>query len=419
MKNKLIIIETEMTEPKGHFLNNLIDISNFFKKKLSIYWFINKKFDFQKTFIPKGPKILKAIKSNKFKRKKNRLLYILEEIYLFFLNFIHIFYFSILFAKNKNFKNFVLALSSNYFLLPKYFSSFYFTYKSLKLTKKDHILFPSTRRKDIALVNFITKIDPNHPKFHMRIFLMPKERFKGFFYYLKQIDEKLREKRVYLYVWNEKNYKYILKKTLSKKGIFISKLIFSYNPFLIFNRKFKKTNHTVGYAGNARRARGFHKLPKLIELIEKKNNSFYYLIQFSKISDDLIPIKKKLYHLAKNNKKIKIIEKYTSNLEFINILKNIDIMPILHNAKEINNVTSGTLYSCLPYEIPFVIPTGLSFMENINKFKSYEKAQNLTSTAKKIIKISDKYSFYLKNAKLNFKILKKILKNDPLKKNLF
>lgn len=418
MKNKLILIEPEMTEPKGHFLNNLIDISQFFEKKLSIYWFINKNFDSQKTFIPKGPRILKIIKSNRFKRKNNKFAYILEEIYFFLLNLIHIFYFSILFAKNKNFKNFALALSSNYFLLPRYFSSFYFTYKSLKLTKKDHILFPSTRRKDMALVNFITKIDHNHPKFHMRLFLIPKERFKSFFYYLRQIDEKLKKKRVFIYLWNKKNYKYILKQTSSREGVFISKLIFSYNPSLKFNRKLKKKNHVIGYAGNARKSRGFHKLPKLIELIEKQNNSFHYLIQFSKISEDLIPVKKKLYYLAKNNKKIKIIEKYTSNYEFTNILKSIDIMPILHDAKEINNVTSGTLYSCLPYEIPFVIPAGLSFMSNINKFRSYEYGKNLSDMAKKSVKISNKYSFYLKNAKLNFKILKQILKKDPLKKNL-
>ena len=161
----------------------------------------------------------------------------------------------------------------------------------MKLSKNDHILFPSTRRKDIALVNFLTKIDDDHPKFHMRLFLMPKKRFKGFFYYLKEIDKPLKTNRAFLYLWNNKNHKIVLKNSLSKKCIFISQLIFSYNPFLKFSRKFKKYNHILGYAGNARRARGFHKLPKLIELIEK-SSSFHYLIQFSKISDDMLPIKK-------------------------------------------------------------------------------------------------------------------------------
>lgn len=419
MKNKLVIIESEMIEPKGHFLSNMIDISNFFGKKLDIYWFLNKNFKRRETFIPKKPKIIKTIKSNKFKRKNNKLSYFIEEILLLFINILNIFYFSIIFIKDNNFKNYILALRSNYFLLPRYFSSFYHNYKNLGLTKKDHILFPSTRRKDIALVNFITKIDENHPKFHMRLFLMPKDRFKGFFYYLKEIENQLINKRAFLYIWDKKNYKSVLKNTLIKKGILISNLIFSYNPSKLFNRKYKKKNFTIGYAGNARKARGFHKLPKLINLVERKNIKFNYLIQFSKISDDLIPVRKKLYELAKKNSRIKIIEKYINNKEFNNILKSIDIMPILHDAKEINNVTSGTLYSCLPYEIPFTIPKGLLFMNNINKFKSYETGKNLNDIALKIIKISKNYSFYLKNAKLNFKILKKIVINDPLNKNFF
>ena len=418
MKNKLILIESEMVEPKGHFLNNLIDISKFFEKKLKVCWLLNKNFNSQNTYIPKKQIIIKAIKSNKYKRNKNKLAYVLEEIYLFFLNIFNIFYFSIYFIKNNNFNNYIIALRSNYFLLPRYFSSFYFSYKSMKLSKNDHILFPSARRKDIALVNFITKIDDNHPKFHMRLFLMPKKRFKGFFYYLKEIDKPLKTNRAFLYLWNNKNYKIALKNSLSKRGIFISQLIFSYNPFLKFSRKFKKYNHILGYAGNARRARGFHKLPKLIELIEKKSSSFYYLIQFSKISDDMLPIKKKLYELSKKNKRIKIIEKYLNNDEFIKILKKIDIMPILHDANEINTVTSGTLYSCLPYEIPFLIPKGLSFMKNINKFKSHEIGKNLDDIAINAIKVSSKYSYYLKNAKLNFKILKQHLHKDPIQKNL-
>ena len=418
MKNKLIVVEAEMIEPKGHFLNNLIDISKFFEKKLNIYWFLNKNFHAEGTFIPKGPTIIKAIRSNKFKRKKNKLIYILEEIYLFFYDFFYSFYFLLIFAKNKNLKNYLFALKSNYFLLPRYFSSFYYVYKSLKLTQKDSIFFPSARRKDIALVNFLSKIDINHPKFHLRVFLMPKIRFKGFFYYLKQIEDKLFDNRIFIYLWNYKNYKTFKKNSFNNKKILISKLIFSYNPFSKFTRKYKKNNHVIGYIGNARRSKGFHQLPRLIELLEKKKNSFIYLIHFSKISKELIPIRNKLYSLAKKNNKIKIIDKYTDNKQFIKILKKIDIMPILHDASEINNVTSGTLYSCLPYEIPFVIPMGTTFMKNINKHNSYEKGKNLDDIAKQTFKISKKYSYYLKNAKLNFKILKKILDKDPLIINL-
>ena len=418
MRNKLIIVEAEMTEPKGHFLNNLIDISKFFENKLNIYWLLNKNFNPEGSLIPKKPVIIKSIKSNKFKRKENKFLYILEETYIFFFNILQSFYFLLFFAKEKKLINYIIALKSNYFLLPRYFGSFYIEYKALKLSKEDSIFFPSARRKDIALVNFLTKIDLDHPKFHMRVFLMPKMRFKGFFYYLKQINDKLNDARVFIYLWNNKNYKIFQKHSYNKKRVFISKLIFSYNPFSSFNRKFKKKNYVIGFTGNARRAKGFHRLPKLIELLEQKDNSFKYLIHFSKISKDLIPVKKKLYDLAKKNNKITIIEKYIDNKQFINILKKIDIMPILHDASEINNVSSGTLYSCLPYEIPFVIPVGTIFMKNINKYNSYEKGKNLNDIAKQIFKISKKYSHYLKNAKLNFKILKKILEKDPLIINL-
>ena len=91
-------------------------------------------------------------------------------------------------------------------------------------------------------------------------------------------------------------------------------------------------------------------------------------------------------------------------------------MPIIHKASEINKITSGTMYSCLSHEIPTVVPNGTNFMNDIIKFKSYEKAQNLEDFAKKIIKISKNYKFYLKNVKLNSLKLRKTLKNDPLKK---
>ena len=55
-------------------------------------------------------------------------------------------------------------------------------------------------------------------------------------------------------------------------------------------------------------------------------------------------------------------------------------------------------------------------MKDIMKYKSYEKAKNLKDFAKKIVKISKKYEFYLRNVKLNSLILKNILKKDPLRK---
>ena len=94
-------------------------------------------------------------------------------------------------------------------------------------------------------------------------------------------------------------------------------------------------------------------------------------------------------------------------------------MPIIHEAKEINTITSGTMYSSLSHEIPVVIPEGTKFMKNILKYKSFENAKNLNQYANKILKISKNYKNYLNNVKLNYHILKKMLKNDPLRKNIY
>ena len=133
----------------------------------------------------------------------------------------------------------------------------------------------------------------------------------------------------------------------------------------------------------------------------------------------MIQVKDNLYDLSKNNKKIKIVEKYCDYNEFTNLLNKIDIMPILHESKEINTITSGTMYTCIPHEIPMVMPKGTSFMKKILKNKCYEFATNNQNYADKILKISKNYSYYLKNSKLNSEILKRILTNDPLKKNIY
>ena len=412
-KNKLILVESEMKGPKGHFLDNLIETTKSFEKKLDISWLLNKKFNNQGTYIPNNIKIFKCISSNIFNRKQNKFFYIIEEIYLFFKNIFQLLYMLLYFSSKNKLFDYFLALKSNYFLLPRYFFSFYKKYKTLNLSKNDHIFFQTARRKDIALINFLIKIDKNHPKFHIRVMLPPKIKFKGFFYYLREIDKTLLEKRAFIYLWSDFNYKLFMKNSINKKGIFKSNI-----PWSFHKRKLKNKNHIIGFVGDARKARGFHHLPEIINILERKKYFFRYLIQFSKISDDLFDTRNELYNLSKDNKNIKIIEKYCDYREFRNILKKIDIMPIVHNAKEINQVTSGTMYSCTSNEIPLVIPKGTLFMNKLLKYKSFENAKNLHEFANKLIKISKRYNYYLNNVKKNSNILKNILKKDPLKINI-
>ena len=410
-KNKLILVESEMIGPRGHFLDNLIETTKNFEKKLNISWIVNKKFNNEGTYLPKNIKIIKAITSNTFRRKNNKIFYIFEEILFFVKNIYLIIYFFISFSINGNLKLFLSALKSNYFILPKYFSSFYKQYKALKLSTNDNIFFQTARRKDIALINFLIKIDKKHPKFHVRVMLPPKIKFKGFFYYLNLLKAEMINKKLFIYTWSDYNYNHFLKNCSLKKGIYKSNI-----PWSFYKRTFKKKNIVVGFVGDARKARGFHNLPKIIKTLKKKNFNFYFIIQFSKITDDLIQTKKELLELSKKDKKIQIVEKYCDYKEFRNILKKINIMPIIHKATEINKITSGTMYSCVSNEIPTVIPKNTNFMKDIMKHKSYETAENLEDFANKIIKISKNYNYYLKNVKLNSKRLKIILKNDSLKR---
>ena len=91
LDNKLILVESEMKGPKGHFLDNLIETTKTFEKKLKISWLLNEQFKDEGTYIPDNINIFKCISSNVFYRKKNKFLYIIEEAYFFFKNIFYIF----------------------------------------------------------------------------------------------------------------------------------------------------------------------------------------------------------------------------------------------------------------------------------------------------------------------------------------
>jgi len=412
-RKRLILVETEMKSPKGHFLDCLIETTKLFEKKFELSWFINKKFYSNGAYIPKKVKIYKIINGNYFERKKNKFLYILNLILNLLINILQIFFFTLYFLYYRKFFTFFKVLVINYFIIPKYFYSFYWSYKKLNLTSNDHIFFQSARRNDLSLINFIIKLDINHPKFHIRVFLPPKKRFRGFFYFLNKLSKQLISGKVFVYLFGKNTFNYFLQNCSTKKNICISNL-----PWTFYNRKNKQKDYTIGFLGNARQSRGFEILPNIIESIENKSKKFNFLIHFSDIENELKSVKNKLYNLAKTNKRIKIIEEYSDYYRFRKILQKIDIMPIIHNSSELNKITSGTMYSCITHQIPIVIPKGTNFKKELLKHKSYEKANNIDEFTDKLIKISNNYKLYLNNAKKNSNILKLKLHNDPLIKNI-
>ena len=86
IEKKILLVESEMLKPQGHFLDYLIETSIFFKNDRKILWFLNKNFDSNHLDLPDFCLIKKIIRSNIFHIKKNRIFYFFEEIF-FFLHF--------------------------------------------------------------------------------------------------------------------------------------------------------------------------------------------------------------------------------------------------------------------------------------------------------------------------------------------
>ena len=416
MKNKLLLLETEMVGPGGHYLDNVIESYYYFRNNLQIQCLLNRKFNSKGTFIPKELKLIKKLNSNIFKKEENKFLYLLFEILSLFKRFVFTILLIPYFLFHKNCINYFNAIISNRFVIPKYFIEIFFFLKKNKYSKKDHIFFQTTRNKHIALANFIARIDDNLPNIHLRILYTPssKKKFTGFYYYLNQIKPYLLNKKISLYSLTDKNIKIFNDKINSKIGIFKTNI-----PWVFFNREKKDNSITVGYMGDARESRGFNLLPDLINKLIDRNENLNFLIQFSKTSSKSTSItSENLFKMAENNPKIKILKTYLDYADFRNTLQKIDIMPILHNNEEINNGNPSTIYSSITHEIPMVLPQNLNYMKEVMVNKSFEIADNLDGVVTQTLKIANDYNSYLNAAKINSKLLFKIFENDPLKKNI-
>ena len=132
MKNKLLLLETEMVGPGGHYLDNVIESYYYFRNNLQIQCLLNKKFNPQGTFIPSELQLIKILNSNIFKKEKNKFLYLLFEIFSLLKRFILTILLIPFFLFHKNFKNYLNAIISNKFIIPKYFTEIFFFLKKNK-----------------------------------------------------------------------------------------------------------------------------------------------------------------------------------------------------------------------------------------------------------------------------------------------
>lgn len=414
MKKKILLIETEIRDTAGHFFDNLIESFYSFKDEFNVSCILNNKFSLNNTFLPKDMILKKILFRNFFEKKDNKFLYYCFEFVSLLLRFLLGLLFIFYFLYKRKIINYLTALLSNNFLLPKYFLEIYFYLKKNNFNSSDNIFFQTARNKDMSLANFLTRIDKNIPKIHLRVLHTPseKKRIGSFYFYLNKIQNFLKTKRIFLYVLTKKNFNLFQEKKGDDSGLYVTNI-----PWVFFKRSLPKNKIVVGYMGDARASRGFNLLPELINKVFKKTDDILFLIQFSKVSDEVNYTFEILKDMSKKNDKIYILKKYLDYKDFRNTLEKVDIMPILHNSNEINNGNPSTIYSSITHEIPMVIPNNLQYMDNVLVHKSFEYGDNLDDIAENIIKIKNNYSIYLNAAKKNSSILFDVFSNDPLKKN--
>ena len=170
--------------------------------------------------------------------------------------------------------------------------------------------------------------------------------------------------------------------------------------------------------GDARVSRGFNFLPKIIKELNNLSKDFKFIIQYSKVNKDVKDTSDELLNLAKFNDNVTVYLKYMDYKEFRDTLQKIDIMPILHNADEINLGNPSTIYSSITHQIPMILPSNLKYMKDVLVHKSYEEADGMDEIIKKIDLIKSNYETYLVAARKNSEILLKLFNEDPLKKNI-
>lgn len=395
---KILLFEPLGNGRVGHGIDNLIEDANLFKEKFSIFAFVNKNFD--TNF--KVPSFIKLIKTCEFKKKSY-----LKSLFIYLRYFI----------KEEKLIFFFIAIIRNWFSIPNYFLSFYLKYKQFSFNENDLIVLESARDKDIELFYFIFLLEKKIPSLHIKVRYPPKKKkLKNFFYYSNKFNNnKLLNKKFFLYTEIKSNT-LIIKK-------FLKINVFKYEqPYKFFSRKYlAKKEYTLGFLGESRNEKGFDKLPELIKKIQSvKNINFKFIIQISKnIYQNTIDAREEIMKLSKNNENIKIFVGHLSYLKWRNLLKKIDIMPILYNSNYFNSQGSGILNSSLSHEIPVVIPSDSKFLKKNLKFECFCEAKNIDEYVEKCILVSENYKKYLTNSKKQSNYLKKfLLEKDSFVKNI-
>ena len=406
-KKKIILFEGELRGGKGHHYDHLVENSFYYKDRGEIIWVVNKKFNKKDLFIPDFVKVLNIIDTADRKIVSKNLKFNIELFYLPLKNFLKSCFFLLAYIGfNFNFLSFIFR---NFFCFPKYFSSFYKTLKNLNLGKDDKIIFQTSRINDFELVYALTLLNCKS-QLHLRIIqLHRKKKFRKFQYILKILNDKNElYSKVFVYTETEFQKQEIKKHTNIDVDLFYNNLSFS--------QKIKKKDKlTIGILGESRYDKGFYKTPELIRILNNQfQNKVNFIIQINNCPSSLLETKNDLERLSKEFGNIRIINGYINFFEYREILKLIDIIPLLHELDQLKNCGSGIVFSSMVNENPMVIPKGAKFVKSFFKYDSYLEAESIDDYSKSIEKIIKNYPKFLEMAKKQSKLYLDNLNQDFL-----
>ena len=404
-KRRIFLFEGEIKTAKGHHLRNLVENSITYKNHGEIFWILNNKFDKGNFYIPNHVKIIKKIDTAN--RKINHANFI-NIILIILKNFFTSFAF-VLFNKDYN------LIFKNFFCFPKYFGGFTRVIQELKPNREDILIFQTARIDDFELAYFLKDLK-NCPEIHLRIIQLHKRRkLRKFYKIIKRIKK---ENKLFNKIFFYTETDFYREKIF--KDIGINCELF-YNNTPLYKRKVKdKIIFNVGFLGESRQDKGFDKIPDILNyFILKKNSKVNFYIQLHKVPLNLNSIKNEIYNLANKYKNIHIIEGYVDFDDYNNLLKKIDIVPLLHTEEQIKHNGSKIVFETIANEILMVINLNAKYVKNFFKYNSFVEAKNYDEFPSKIEMLIENYDYYLDQAKLQSVYHQKKIYNDHINTKIF
>jgi len=394
MKNKkLVFIESLLKNAGGHHMDNLIETTLYFKKNNEIHWLVNENFENKNLYLP-----------------DNVILdpYIPDENKDFLKKIKNFFFLIFIFIQEKALFKFIKIFCKNYFSIPKYFNhKVYSFFKNQNFKPEDIIIIHSCRPKDVELIYFLSGLIKKMPKIILRVLYPPKKKkLKNFYHYTQKL---INDKNIYIKIFSEvttvKNY---IKERLNYD-------VKNFTHIFTFHNRIIPKKFTLGFLGESRIDKGFDRLPNFINTLYNNGIECEFIIQFSKKNyTNTDRIRKQILDISKSNSDIKIIDGYIDFYEYRNLLKEIDIMPLLYDSDRLNFFGSGIIFSCITNEIPMIIPSKAHSFNEYLVFNSFEKANTDEEYVHSVKKIISNYEFYLTECKKFSSLYKKSIIDDPL-----